>query len=324
MASFRRVGKGWRAEVARRGVRMSQVFMTKTEAKDWAARQEFLILNQEEQASKQTFGEVLDRYGKEVSPTKRGERWEQIRLEKLGRDKIAKVVMCELSATHLADWRDRRLKEVSPASVNREMVLMSAVLTKARKEWKLIAENPMGDVQKPTKGAARDRRVSEEELGRLALSAGEDLTKTTARSFHAFRFAIETAMRAGEIVGLTWDRVDLKARVCQLPMTKNGTARSVPLSQEAVRLLDALPAGDRKQGSVFGLESSQVDALWRKLRERAAVEDLHFHDSRHEAITRLSKKLDVLSLARMVGHRNLNQLMAYYNETAAEMAKRLG
>jgi integrase len=323
MASIRKLKSGWRAEVFRRGIRKSQVFQNKLEAKNWAAREEASILNQEAQKSQVSFGKVMDRYAREVSPAKRGARWEQIRLEKIGRDTLAGISMADLNAGHLADWRDRRLREVSPASVNREMVLLSAVLTQARKEWQLIGENPMSDVRKPTKPAARDRRVSQDELERLKVSAGEDLTKTTARAFHAFLFAIETAMRAGEVVGLEWDKVDLESRVCHLPMTKNGTRRDVPLSQEAVRLLEVLPSANQKKGSVFELSSSQTESLWRKIRDRAGVTDLHFHDSRHEAITRLSRKLDVLSLARMVGHRNLNQLMAYYNESAADLAKRL-
>jgi integrase len=314
------VGTRFKAEVARKGVRKSQTFNTKTEAKDWAARQEYLILHQDEFPSKLTFGEVMDRYAREVSPSKRGVRWEQIRLEKFKTYAISKIALAELKPADLGNWREERLKEVAPASVNREMVLMSAVLSQARKEWGLIKTNPMADVRKPSKPAARDRRPTAEELERLAICAGSDLTLATTRAYHAFLFAIETGMRAGEIIGLTWDRVDLQDKVAQLPMTKNGSARQVALSSEAVRLLEALPMSD----PVFALKSAQLDVLWRKLRDRAGIVDLTFHDSRHEAITRLAKKLDVLSLARMVGHRNLNQLNAYYNETAKELAKRLG
>lgn len=319
MASIQKHSKGWRAQVARRGKRLSKVFPTRQEAKDWAARQEYLILNAEKVAAQGTFGELLERYEREVSPGKRGARWEILRLRKLARDKIAKVTLGDLSASDFSDWRERRSREVSPGSVIREMQLLSSVLNMARKEWGLIPSNPMSNVRRPTKPASRDRLPTTEEMERLAISAGSDLSKTTARAFHAFLFALETAMRAGEIVGLTWADIDLGSRVAHLPTTKNGTARDVPLSTEAVRLLKALPEGD----PVFGLTSQQLDALWRKLRYRAGVEGLTFHDSRHAAITRLSRKLDVLALARMVGHRDLKMLSVYYNETAAELAKRL-
>ena len=320
MATFRKLPSGnYRAEVSRQGVRRSQTFPTKAAAKDWAARQEYLILQGDETGGKGTLGDAMERYARERSPGKRGERWEVIRLAKLGRDPLAKTKMADLDETHISEWRDRRSREVSPASVIREMQLLSVVLTVSAKEWKLIGRNPVADVRKPNKPQPRNRRVLPGELDRLALVAGADLSRATARAFHAFCFAIETAMRAGEIVGLTWENVDLSSRVAHLPMTKNGTARDVPLSGEAIRLLEALPRMD----PVFGLTSQQLDILWRKIRDKAAIDGLTFHDSRHEATTRLSKKMDVLPLARVTGHRDLKMLMIYYNETAEELAKLL-
>lgn len=320
LASIRKLPSGaFRAEVARQGVRKSKVFPTKTAAKEWAARQEHIILHADASIAQGTFGEALDRYARERSPAKRGARWEMIRIEKLRRDKIAAVKMGDLRASNFADWRDRRGAEVAPASVIREMQIMSAVMSVAVKEWGIVATNPLSDVRRPRKPPARDRLPTKDELDRLALSAGEDLSHATARAWHAFRFALETAMRAGEICGLTWARVDLEKRVARLDMTKNGTAREVPLSSEAVRLIQALPKAD----PIFDLTSSQLDVLWRKVRDRAAADGLTFHDSRHAAITRLAKKLDVLALARMVGHRDLKMLMIYYNESAEELATRL-
>jgi integrase len=96
----------------------------------------------------------------------------------------------------------------------------------------------------------------------------------------------------------------------------------VPLSPRAVALLELLPP-PKENGTVFGLTAKSLDALFRKAKTRAAIDDATFHDTRHLAITRLAKKLNVLDLARMVGHRDLKQLQVYYNETAEEMAKRL-
>jgi integrase len=156
-------------------------------------------------------------------------------------------------------------------------------------------------------------------MDRIGFCAGADLKNATARAFHAFLFSCETAMRAGEVIGLTWDRIDLERRVAHLAHTKNGRPRDVPLSLEAVRLLEALPDLD----PVFGLSSRQLDILFRKSRDKAGVADLTYHDSRHYAITRLSRKLDVLDLARMVGHTDLRMLMTYYNESAESIARRL-
>lgn len=312
-------GGKWRAEIARQGVRSSKVFATKQAAKDWAARQEYLILNEKPKSETTLFGDVLDRYARTVSVNKRGAKWEMLRIERFRLDPFAAITMGKLTSQDFASWRDARLREVSPATVSREMTLLSSALNVARKEWGLISFNPISDVRKPTSPPHRDRLVTPKEMEKLEKAAGTDLGRGMARALHAFKFSMETAMRAGEVVGLEWARVDIERRVARLDMTKNGTAREVPLSSEAIRLLEELPRCD----PVFNLSSQTLDALWRRLRDRAGVTGLTYHDSRHAAITRLSSKLDVLALARMVGHKDLRMLNLYYNESAEELAKRL-
>lgn len=315
MASVRKLPSGkWQAQVARRGIRRSASFRTKSEARDWGARQEYLIDQGEGAGSKAKLSDIFDRYAREVSPSKRGARWEMIRLEKLARDRIGDRRLCDLGPEDFADWRDRRLREVQPSSVRREMVLMSAVMTRCRKEWRLIDVNPLADVQKPANARPRERRVTDDEIAQLEAVAHGPLSK---RVVLAFRFAVATAMRAGEICGLR--RQDITGSVAHLPMTKNGEARDVPLSSEALAILDGL-SGD----PVFGLTPRQLDATFRRLRKLAKIEDLHFHDSRHEATTRLSRRVDVLALARITGHRNVGELLTYFNESAEDLAKRLG
>ena len=321
MATFRKLPSGkWQAQIARKGIRKSSSFATKREAQDWAARQEHLATSAKTPQTEHTLKDAFDRYARQESPKHRGERWEVIRLGKLSADKFAEKRLSDLEPADFAQWRDQRLKAVSAGTVLREMTLISSVLTTARREWGLISHNPISDIRKPAAPPARDRRVSEDEVEALMAVAGNDLTTAIARAVHAFRFAIETAMRAGEIVGLTNDTVDRDTRVATLPKTKNGTARKVPLSSAALALLEALPKND---GPIFDLTSQQIDVLFRKSRDKAKIENLKFHDSRHEAITRLANKLDVLSLARIVGHKDIKMLMIYYNETAEELAQRL-
>ena len=320
MATISKLPSGkWRAQVARRGIRKSKAFPTKQQARDWAAAEERRILDYTPGDSTETLANVLTRYANEVSPTKRGERWEIYRLKAWCSTPIAAKRLRDIAPADIAEWRDARLKEVAPGSVAREMTLLSAVFGHAVREWGLLSRNPMTGVRKPTQPPARDRVPTPAELDAMRIAAGEDLGTVIGRAFHAFLFSIETAMRAGEVCGLTWRDVDLARRVAHLPMTKNGTARDVPLSGEAVRLLEALPRAD----PVFGLTTAQLDANFRKLRDRAGVKGLTYHDSRHAAITALARKLDVLDLARMVGHRNISQLLGYYNPTAEDIAKRL-
>jgi integrase len=160
---------------------------------------------------------------------------------------------------------------------------------------------------------------------RITFGITDDLPSTTLmnRVGLIFLFGVETAMRASEMLGLEWERVHLKERFVHLPKTKNGDARDVPLTTFAVKILKALPKGDNGE-PCFNLTESSRDALWRKGRDRTTLKNLHFHDSRAEGIWRLSKKLDVLQLARAIGHRDINSLLIYYDETASEMAAKLG
>lgn len=94
----------------------------------------------------------------------------------------------------------------------------------------------------------------------------------------------------------------------------------MPLSAEALRILDQVK---QETESVFNLRTDQVDALFRKAKKRDMIDDLHFHDSRHEAITRLTGKLHIMELARVTGHRDLRQLQIYFNTSTEDMAKKL-
>jgi integrase len=326
MATIRKRGKRWRAEVWVGGKRRGSTHLTKAEAAAWALEQERHLRTVTGSAPLHaTLGDLLAKYRREVSPKKRSARWEMQRLEALCADPVAGVALADLGPPHLAAWRDRRLAAVSAATVRRDLNLLSHALRIAWREWHWLASNPLATVSRPPEPPARDRRVTAEEIERLRLAGGEQddepIVTATQRVSIAFRLAIETAMRAGELVGLTWDRVDLGARVATLPKTKNGTARRVPLSTAAVTLLERLPKGG---ATCLGLTGRQLDALFRKCRDRAGIVGLHFHDSRHEAITRLAQRLDVLDLARMVGHRDLKMLQAYYNASAEEIAGRLG
>ena len=114
---------------------------------------------------------------------------------------------------------------------------------------------------------------------------------------------------------------DIVGRTATLRQTKNGTKRGVPLSRRAAELLRLLPEVPNEE-PLFGMRAGSLDALFRKAKKRAIIEDGTFHDTRHLAITRFAMKLNMLDLARMVGHRDLRQLQIYYNESAETIAFR--
>jgi integrase len=330
MATYRKRGSTWRAEIAKNGARLSGTFESKAEAVAWAREKEAELGRGgmiAPSANKKTFADALRRYQQEVSPTKRGARWEILRLAVIVKLEWTSERIGRVTPDHVAKWRDGRLETVKPSTVNRELNLISAVFEHARREWKWIVINPVRDVRRPTNPRPRDRRITQAEENTMLRYLGyeRDRVPITVQQHlaAAFLLALETGMRQGEILGLTWDRVFIKQRFVRLEVTKNGDVRNVPLSSDAVRLLELQP---RLLGETrcFQIESASADALWRKARNKAKIKNLRFHDSRHEAITRLAKKLDVLDLARMIGHRDPKSLMIYYNATASELASRLG
>jgi integrase len=320
MASFRKRAGHWTVEVNTRGRREFATFHTKAEAAAWALEREAEIAGRK--AHTGTLADVLKRYAKDVSPTHRGERWERTRLKRMERDPLAAVPIASLSPADIAAWRERRAQAVSGASVRREMVLLTAALEVARREWGWLRTNPAREVKKPPSPPSRRRRISPDEIDRLTLAfgLGDGLVADTAmqRTGLAFLFALETAMRSGEILALTETDIHLRERFVRVARSKNGDARDVPLSSRAVQIVKALP------GRAFNVAPDIRDVMFRRAKVAAGVTDMHFHDTRAEAIWRLSRKLDPLELARVVGHRDLRSLMLYYRPTVSELATRLG
>ena len=325
MATYRKRGNNWRVEVRKKGYFFSSTFTTKAKAVEWATLKEVEIAEGKVDAPTEkpkTTKDAFVRYADEVSPTKRCGYWEIKKLKHLHRDPLARVTMPDLKPQHVALYRDRRLKLVSPATVNRELNLISAVFTKARKEWGWLAVNPVRDVDRPKQPRPRDRLISQHEITQITLALGYSDDRLVAQKSQLvglfFLLAIETGMRLGELCSMDHESVRLDQKYVQLDRTKNGDRRQVPLSPRAIELcahfLDASVRTTSARGS----------ALFRKAARRAGIKNLNFHDTRHEAITRLARKLDVLALTRMVGHRDIKSLMIYYNESATELAAMLG
>lgn len=324
MASIHRHGNKYRAHLCVDGVRESKVFVTRKEASQWALEREAELSGRK--LPEKTFGDAMMRFAREVSEGRAGGQWERVRLKALGKGKLARRRLEAINASDFADWRDARLAEgKAPATVAREMNLLRSVLEVARRDWGWLRANPMKDVRWPKTPKGRARRITPEEEAALTdafgLANGLKAETATQRVGLTFLFALETAMRSGEILGLTRQHIYLDAQYVHLPKTKNGESRDVPLSRRACEILRALPLGF---GPVFQLDAATRDVLWRRVRDTTPHRDIHFHDSRAEAIWRLSKKLDVMQLARVIGHRDLKSLMIYYNEPAAMMAKLLG
>ncbi|MDR3480652.1 MAG: site-specific integrase [Burkholderiaceae bacterium] len=332
MASIKKKTGGYQAQIAIKGVREARTFSTKAEAVAWSAERETEIRKQVGTCVdvSKTCRDAFDRYVKTVSVGKKSVRWERNRLSMLGMQLFGKrmlrdIPLAGVTSEMLGEWRDRRLSidKVVGSTINRDLNLLSNVFTIARKEWKWVAESPTTGVRRPKNPAPRERLITDDEIERITLASGFDempVHLVKQRVGVAFLFAIESAMRASELCGLK--SMDVVGSVATLLDTKNGTNRDVPLSGRALELLTFLPAVEPDE-RVFGLSSSALDANFRKMKIAAGIDGMTFHDTRHLAITRLAKKLNVLELARMVGHRDLRMLQIYYNESAENIAAKL-
>ena len=324
MASLRKLkNKRFLAEIRKHGQYKSKTFDNKVQAMAWIADIE-PQLSQDGVVQGKTLRDTLTRYRDEISPTKKSHRNEHNRLNKFLRSSLSDILLIELKQHHFDEWIETSLTKIKASSVNRDLNLFSAVFEQTIR-WNWTTTNPIRGIRRPKNPQPRDRRISDKEIERILDALGFDgqsITTTRHIIAVAFLFALETAMRQGEIWGLTWDDVYLDKKFVRLHETKNGTKRDVPLSIEAVRLLELLLTDSK--GKVFNSNQASSGTIFRRCLSLAGIKGLTFHDTRHEALTRLARKLDVLDLARMVGHRDPRSLMIYYNATAEEIAGRLG
>jgi integrase len=323
MASIQKTAKGFRAQIFVSGRRDSKIFRTQREAKAWAAARTTAIRTEinKTPSERHTLADAVRRYLEEVSPGKRGERWERVRLKALLLDPNfpSGEIMGDLTSEHFALWRDSRSRQVQAGTVLREISLVSALIEAARIEWRWISHNPIKEIRKPRRPDHREVVIQPLQVRELLKAMGYSPLKpvrSVAQSVAVcFLTALRTGMRAGELTGLSWDRIH--ADYCELPVTKT-IPRKVPLTRKAVRLLKKMRGYDAS--SVFGLKPQTLDANFRKYRDRAGLSGFTFHDARHTAATMLARKLDVLDLCRMFGWTTTKHALIYYNPTASSIA----
>lgn len=328
MATIRKKGPyQWHAQIRRKGwPQQTRTFNTQVEAKTWATMIEremdagvFVSRNEAESTS---FAKALELYAEQVSSKKRSSASELSRIQALQRHPLALRSLASIRGADMASYRDQRLAEgLAAATVRRELALISHVFTIARKEWRMESlSNPVELIRQPSVDDARDRRILSTDVwtvrdGVLICEHLDELEMIYCYSRSAelpqiVAFAVETAMRRSEITGLLRSNVNLAKRVALLPMTKNGTARGVPLSSKAVEILESLAKRDdgrcfRSQpdsitkafadaiadarsaytdGLILHLEQKKLsqDKIDKYINDDPFLMDLRFHDLRHE------------------------------------------
>jgi integrase len=324
MATIRQLRGRWQAMVRKQGtIPRCRSFDRRSDAIAWATQLEAEadrvgMVGDVRLAHRVTLGDVLLRYRDQCSPNKRGAQSERARLSSMARDPLAQCTLAKLSSSAVASYRDTRLQKVAPATVVRELSLMQTAIETATREWGIpLPRNPVAVVRRPVVRNERKRRLHDDEEARLlaAAKAGRADWITPV-----IVIAIETGMRRGELLALTWADVDLAARVVHIRQSKNGESREVPLSKRSVQILQGLRR-DRVEcddiestdgAFVFPFTATAVRLAFERLRSRAGIADLRFHDLRREGITRFVEfGLNLIEASAISGHRDLRMLKRY-------------
>ena len=341
MATINQTKTGnWKAVIRKTGwPTKSKTFRVKRDATDWARRTEDQMVRgvfiDRASSHRQKLSAVLDRYLSEVTPTKKP----STAVREKRRAKILKKYLGDYSVTALTpeligQYRDKRIREgKSASSVRLELALLSHLFTIAIREWRLgLVGNPVSMVRKPAPPPGRNRRLKPKEEKRLLKACD---AQSNPMLGWIVRLAIYTGMRQGEIESLTRDQVSLKSRIIKLTETKNGAARTVPLTKDAAKVLrEALdhPVRPIETSLIFFGEPGKdgerrpytFKPAWFKALRSAKIKGLRFHDLRHEAVSRLVEAgLNDQEVAAISGHKSMQMLKRYTHLRAEDLVCKL-
>ncbi|MDO9233603.1 MAG: site-specific integrase [Methylotenera sp.] len=318
---------------------VSKTFETEKEAINWRTdtrsdmRRGKYIDRREAETT--TLLKMLEKYEKEVTPRKKSEDREKSRIKKWKTHKLASYTLAAIKPKDIATFRDERRKlKLAENTIRLDIAFISSVFEHCRKDWGIEVENPCRKIKLPSGSKKRERRVSDQEIEGLL----EFLPKAMPRTKNTnelIELAIETGMRQSEVLGIEWNDVHTKEKYIQLDDTKSGDPRKVSLSPKAIKILD---------GMVRPIKSERVfkvtqDALIRgfNLACKLAKEDkkddknikfgfmdnLKFHDLRHEAASRWASELQAQELCKMFGWKTMQMALRYYHPTALSIADKL-
>ncbi|MHB2207565.1 tyrosine-type recombinase/integrase [Methylobacterium sp. CM6257] len=327
MATIRKRNSKFQVQVRLKGSpSLTRTFATKTEAVRWARDVEGGKINRNnastaEQTRKVTFGDLLERYYKDILSHRYWYRTEYSILRRFSKSFIYNIDISELSEAEVARYRDDRLKIVKPATVVRELSIGSHCITVAQSEWGIrLPVNVFKMVRKPKIRNGRERRITDEEWNNLVQA---DLSRGRRSLIHIVEFAVETAMRKGELLRAKWVDVDFRQSTLHIPMTKNDYPRTIPLTPRAVEILKSIPK-DGSRPEIFGVKYGTLSCWWTELLQAARVQDCRWHDLRHEGISRhFERGLSIPEVALISGHRDYQMLRRYTHIKPENVAAKL-
>lgn len=276
-----------------------------------------------------TIGEALSRYRELITPSKRSAKTEQYRIGNICRTPIASIKLVDCTPYHIAAHRDMRMisphpnkagETIGPATVKHELMLLSHLFNVAGSEWGIEnLDNPVSKVRKPVTPPGRTRRLRAYEEKKLMRALR---SHPNPYLMPLVSLALETGARQGELLGLQWEHISFRKRVAHLPTTKNGDSRDIPLTRAAVEILKGMDP--KEEGRIFDYSPTGIKSSWKSLTSRLKIKDFHFHDLRHEAISRFFEKgLDAIEVSTISGHKSMQMLKRYTHLSAYKLVAKL-
>jgi integrase len=324
MANIRKRSNAWQVRIQRNSYPdISKTFKTHAEAVAWARKIESELdagINTQQVKVNNTvlLKELLERYKNEVTIHKKHSSVEAYRVNFWLRHPIANLPITDIKSSDIAKWREERVKlGRSPNTLRLELAVLSNLFTVAINEWGFEElSNPTTKVKLPKLPSGRVRRLCANEFDLIIQNSESPLIKPIAI------LALETGMRRSEIASIKWQHINLVKRTLLIPITKNGEAREVPLSPVAISLLKSLQNGT--EAKVFNITAHAITIAFGRACKRANLSNLHYHDLRHEAISRFFEKgLSLAEVATISGHKTWTMLRRYTHLSAENIAMKL-
>ena len=314
MATFRKRNNKWQVQVRRAHLgSISQSFNQKQDALQWAREKEIELQQCSIKFKRDKFpilSDLIDRYIETVSINKRGYNFERYCFNNILRSRISKTPINFITTQHLSEYREERLRLVKYSTFVRELNLIRHLFSVAIKEWGFAINNPCKMIAKPIVINRRERRLSVSEYNYLVRGNYPQL-----KLRNIIELAIETGMRRGEILNIKTEHI--KERTLLIPQTKNGHPRTIPLTRRALNILE-------NSNLPFAYTSNALRLAWERLKKNGNIKDLHFHDLRHEAVSRFFEKgLSIPEVALISGHKDVRMLFRYTHLKANDLLMKL-
>ena len=314
MATLRLRNKRWQVQVRQRNYgSISKTFIHKKDAVQWAKEQEIELQKNSIKLKVLKFPKtktLIEKYINNISIKKKGYDFEKYCFNNILRTNLSNLPINLITTNHLAGYRDTRLKKVKASTFLRELNLIGHFFSIVIKEWGYNIDNPCKFLSKPNGVQKRERRLTNYEYDFLVKG---NYPQVKLRNI--IEVALETGMRRGEILNIKKEHI--KSQTLLIPITKNGHQRTIPLTKRALYVLQntELP---------FPMSSNAVRLAWERLKKKGNIKDLHFHDLRHEAISRFFEKgLSIPEVALISGHKDVRMLFRYTHLKAEDILRKL-